>query len=84
MPTEAEEGDASSAEEGGASAGGSRGAARRRMMWTPELHARFMNAVNSLVRADDIHSQSHHQQDMQYINTATMWICGGPRVRLRE
>jgi hypothetical protein len=43
----AEEGDASSAEE--ASAGGRRGAARRRMMWTPELHARFMNAVNHLV-----------------------------------
>ena len=48
MATEAaEEGDASSAEE--ASAGGRRGAARRRMMWTPELHARFMNAVNHLV-----------------------------------
>ena len=44
-----EEGDASSAEEGGASVGGRRAAARRRMMWTPELHARFMNAVNYLV-----------------------------------
>ncbi len=33
----------------GHSPGARRGAPRRRMMWTPELHDRFLNAVNHLV-----------------------------------
>ena len=33
---------------------------RPRLVWTAELHARFMNAVNHLVRPAPLPSQAHH------------------------